>query len=209
MAGAKSAISNRRMHAVESFKTAADCIGEIVPGHAVFAVTRGQFSMIDAVLACIDQAGPCDVTLWTWTVAEYEIESMERLMRDGRIRSACMIIDYGARNKNAGLIAQWKSVFGADSVRYVVNHAKIATIRSDKFKLLLRGSMNLNFNPRFEQFDLTEGGADYDLVKEIEAELPVLADTAPGKEAYKASKVADAFDKETLDMFTGVKVWAK
>jgi len=56
MAGAKSAISNRRAHAVESFKTASDCIGEIVPGHAVFAVTRGQFSMIDAVLALLKNA---------------------------------------------------------------------------------------------------------------------------------------------------------
>ena len=209
MPGPKSAISNRRVNAVESFKTAAECIGQIIPGHSVFALTRGQFSMIDAVLACIDQAGPCDVSLWTWTVAEYEIECMERLMSDGRIKSACLIIDAGARNKNKGLIAQWKAAFGSDSVRYVVNHAKIATIKSDKFKLLLRGSMNLNFNPRFEQFDLTEGGADYDLVKEIEAELPILSDSCSGKEAYSASRVSEAFDQQTLDMFSGVKVWAK
>ena len=34
--------------------------------------------------------------------------------------------------------------------------------------------MNLNFNPRFEQFDLTEGGEDFDLVERLESELPVL-----------------------------------
>lgn len=205
----KSAVSTRRANAVESFKTASECIGEITPGKAIFAITRGQFSMIDAVLACLDQTGPAEVSLWTWTVAEYEVQCLERLMQDGRVTGGRLIIDHGARNKNAGLIAQWKSVFGKNSVRYVLNHSKIATIKSDKFTILLRGSMNLNFNPRFEQFDLTEGGADYDLVKEIEDELPILADNCSGKEPYAASKVSEAFSKEQLDIFSGVKVWAK
>jgi hypothetical protein len=34
--------------------------------------------------------------------------------------------------------------------------------------------MNLNFNPRFEQFDITEGGEDFELVARIEDGLPVL-----------------------------------
>ncbi len=204
-----SAITTRRKRAVESFKTAADCIGTIEPGTSLFAITRGQFSMIDAILACLDQAGPADVSLWTWTVAEYEIQCMERLMRDGRIRSGLLIIDGSARKKNAGLIRQWQSAFGADSVRFVVNHSKIATIRSDQFKLLLRGSMNLNFNPRFEQFDMTEGGADFELVKEIESELPVLRLNATNTAVYNASRVSEAFQPEQLNLFRGIKVWAK
>ena len=69
--------------------------------------------------------------------------------------------------------------------------------------------MNLNFNPRFEQFDLTEGGEDFELVKRIEAELPILDDSAKGEDVYKASKVAEAFEPEQLSIFSGVKVWAK
>lgn len=206
---APSSISVRRKKAVESFKNAADCIGTIEPEMALFAITRGQFSMIDATLACLDQVGKSDVSIWTWTIAEYEIECMERLMSDDTIGSATLIIDAGARNKNASLIAKWKSIFGSESVRYVVNHAKIVTISNDKFRLLLRGSMNLNFNPRFEQFDLTEGGQDFDLVRQIESELPILEDRVSGGEVYKASKVADAFDSEKLKIFNGVKVWAK
>ena len=179
------------------------------PGASLFAITRGQFSMIDAVLACLDQTGPAAVSLWTWTVAEYEVECLEALQNSGRITGGQLVIDYGARNKNAGIIANWKRSYGADSVRYVVNHAKIATIQTDRYKLLLRGSMNLNMNPRFEQFDLTEGGPDFDLVKEVENELPVLPDDCTGADAYKASKVADAFNPEQLSLFTGVKVWAK
>lgn len=207
--GVASCISVRRKRAVESFKTASDCIGTIEHGAALFAITRGQFSMIDAALACLDQSGPADISIWTWTIAEYEIECMERLRLDSRIKSATLIIDGGSRHKNSGLIKQWKSTFGVNSVRYVVNHSKIVTIQSDKFKLLLRGSMNLNFNPRFEQFDLTEGGEDFDLVKQIESELPILEDKADGAAVYKASKVADAFNQEQLNMFTNLKVWAK
>lgn len=206
---AASAIAVRRKRAVESFKTAADCIGTIEPGAALFAITRGQFSMIDATLACLDQVGPSDISLWTWTVAEYEIECLERLRKDGRVRNALMVIDYGARNKNAALIRQWKSTFGPESVRYVVNHSKIVTIRSERFRLLLRGSMNLNFNPRFEQFDLTEGGDDFEMVKRIETEIPILEDHAKGEDVYKASKVSEAFEPEQLSIFSGVKVWAK
>ena len=204
-----SAGSSRRASASESFRTASECIGDIVPGKALFALTRGQFSMIDAILACLDQVGPSEISVWTWTIAEYEVQCFERLRMDKRITAGTLIIDAGARNKNSCLIKQWKESFGPNSVRYVVNHAKIATIKSNKYKILLRGSMNLNFNPRFEQFDLTEGGKDYDLVRQIESELPIMKDSATWKEVAAGSKLKDAFEPEQLEIFKGVRVWAK
>lgn len=206
----KSSVAGRRQRAVETFGNAASAIGPIEKSMSLFAITRGQWSMIDAILYCLEQVGPSRVSFWTWTVAEYETQVVDRLRRDGRITSGRMIIDYGARNKNAGLIREWKESFGDDSVRYVVNHAKIATVESESgFRLLLRGSMNLNFNPRFEQFDLTEGGLDFDLVRKIEGELPVLPDDCTGPECFLASKVGQAFDHQTLKMFSGVKTWRK
>lgn len=177
---------------------------------SLFAITRGQFSMIDAVLHVLDQVGPSRVSVWTWTVASYEVECLTRLMNDGRVKSGLMVIDYGARKKNAEIIAEWKDAVGRESVRYVVNHAKIATVESDEgLRVLLRGSMNLNRNPRFEQLDITEGGKDFDLVRKLEMELPLLPDTVTGGQAYKASRVGDAFDQTELDMFSGLKVLAK
>ncbi|MGA7741177.1 MAG: hypothetical protein WBP56_14435 [Polyangia bacterium] len=166
--------------------------------------------MIDAILHTLDCVGPSTVSVWTWTVAEYEIEVLTRLRRDERITAGRLVIDYGARNKNAGIIREWKSTFGPESVRYVVNHAKIALVESASgYRCLLRGSMNLNFNPRFEQFDLTEGGPDFDLVKSIEDDLPILLDAVTGEQAYRASKVHSAFSQETLNLFGKVKTWAK
>ena len=203
----------RRTRAVQSFQSAAECIGPVRAGMGgLFAITRGQWSMIDAVLHCIDQLAPEPVrlSLWTWTVAEYEIQCIERLMLDKRIASAVLVIDHGARGKNKPLLDKWLSIFGKDSVRFVVNHSKIATIEAGNVRLLLRGSMNLNFNPRFEQFDLTEGGADFDMVREIESELPSLPIDCSSTEAYNASKVSGAFDQQTLSLFTkDLKPWAK
>lgn len=204
-----SSVTHRRAVAAGSFKTAADTIGSVEYGMSLFAITRGQFSMIDAVLHVLDQVGPANVSLWTWTVAEYEIQCLERLMLDRRLTGGRMVIDGGARKKNAAIIRQWKDAFGTDSVRYVANHAKIATVQNGQFKVLLRGSMNLNFNPRFEQMDITEGGGDFDLVKDIEDSLPVLPDDATCAQVWSASKLNDAFDSQTLNLFGDVKVWAK
>jgi len=202
--------SARRKTAVESFGCAALAIGDVTPGMALFAVTRGQWSMIDAVLHVLDQVGPAKLSLWTWTVAEYEVQVLTRLRQDRRVTGGRLVIDAGARTKNAGIIAEWKSSFGAESVRYVVNHSKIARIESASgLRLLLRGSMNLNFNPRFEQFDITEGGPDFDLVEQIESELPILEDRATGKQVWAASRVGEVFDQSQLEIFSGIKVWAK
>ena len=201
--------TQRRKNARESFQTATECIGTIEPGMSLFAITRGQFSMIDAVLACLDQAGPAKVSLWTWTVAEYEVQCLTSMMNDSRITAGRLVIDHGARNKNAGIIAEWQTTFGPESVRYVINHSKMATVENDRFKILLRGSMNLNFNPRFEQLDITEGGPEFDLVKGLEDSLPVLPASVAGEVVYEASKLTQAFSPETLDLFKGTKVWAK
>lgn len=130
-----SAATSRRASSVDSFRNAAECIGPVVPGLSRFAVTRGQFSMIDAVLAVLDGVGSAAISLWTWTVAEYEIQCLTRLRLDQRITSGLLVIDSGARRKNAGLIEEWKQSFGAESVRYVVNHAKVATVEGGGYEV--------------------------------------------------------------------------
>ena len=198
-------VAGRFAHAKESFKTAAECIGDIEKGKHLFAITRGQFSMVDAVLHTLDQVGPAKLSLWTWTIAEYEILNFTRLREDGRVTAGRLVIDEGARNKNKALIQDWQRSYGPESVRYVLNHAKVATVEGNGFKVLLRGSMNLNHNPRFENLDVSEGCPGFDLVREIEDGLPILPDSCTGADAYKASSVAKAFDSETLDMFKKLK----
>lgn len=207
--GNLAAPANRRTAAVESFGNAANAIGPVSRGMSVFVVSRGQFSMSDAVRHVVDSVGPCRVTLWTWTVADYDLLIFAELYRDGRLTDGMLVIDGSVRAKNAALIDRWQKTFGPESVRYVRNHAKIATVEGGGYRVLLRGSMNLNFNPRFEQLDVTEGGPDFDLISSIEAALPVLSDDCSSRDIGEASKVGEGFDANTLEVFAGVKVWAK
>jgi len=211
----KSAPAARRARAVEAFKTAADCLGPIEHGMSVFAITRGQFSLIDVILHVLACVGPAEVSVWTWTIAEFDLdaikapENFQMLGRDARVTGGRLIIDEAQRTKSAYLIDGWRERFGPESVRYAQTHAKIATISNDRFRVCVRGSLNLNANPRFENLDVTEGGPDFDLVREIEEELPVMPPTVATERISRASKVNTFPDLEKLPLFADVKTWSR
>jgi hypothetical protein len=201
--------TKRTARAEETFRNATTTIGTLAPGASIFGLTRGQFSMIDLILACLDQTGPARVSLWTWCIAEYEVQCFERLLMDSRITGALLVIDSGARTKNGAILRHWQAVHGPDSIRWVVNHAKVATIEGNGFKLLLRGSMNLNYNPRFEQFDLDDGHPGFELIRRVESELPLLRFEHPNGEARIATGIDKAFTAEKLKPFPTFRTWAK
>lgn len=96
---AASSIASRRSRAVESFGNAASAIGPVAPGMSLFAVTRGQWSMIDAILHTLDCVGPSKLSLWTWTVAEYEVQTLTRLRNDQRLTAGRLVIDAAPAQK--------------------------------------------------------------------------------------------------------------
>lgn len=202
-----SAIARRRARAVESFQFVGETLGEITLGMSVFAITRGQFSMIDVVQYLVRSIEVAHISVWTWTIADYEVEAVGGLMANGQIRSARLIVDYSASQRNRVLLNEWRDRFGEETVRVCRTHAKIARVWNEGWRFLARGSMNLNWNPRFEQVDLTEGGDDYDLVEHIEEEMPVVGREPSAAEAANASSLGRAFEAGTLAMFSGLPSW--
>jgi len=201
--------ARRAARAVESFASVAQCIGPVVAGCDVFAVTRGQWSMIDAVRYLVGEVAPAAVSVWTWCIADYEVQCFEGLLGDGSIASGLLVVDYSAAQRNRALLERWVARFGPGSVRVCLNHAKIATVEGRGLRLLARGSMNLNNNPRFEQFDLTEGGPEFEMVRRIEGELRAVELGSGVAEARAASGVGDAWTEDALLPFGGIKPWAK
>jgi len=206
--------SDRRYSlAIESYQTFGNAMDDsgakLEAGMSVFGITRGQFSMIDIVRYFVDRTKPAKVSIWTWAIADYEIETFEYFYRTGDICDATLIVDRSAEHRNESLLTRWRDKFGKNSVKVCKTHAKIATIEGNGFKFLCRGSMNLNHNPRFEQFDVSEGGAAYSMVKEIESEIPVLAPHCSNRDANQASGLLFAWGDDELKEFTGTKHWAK
>lgn len=201
----------RNQRAVEALLTAAQCIGKIEKDVSIFAVTRGQFSMIDVIRHCVSELGPCRVSVWTWCIADYEIEAFGYLLAEGAISGALLIVDRSAEQRNSALLDQWRDKFGEDAVKVCLNHSKIATIENGTFQVCVRGSANLNANPRFEQIDITEGEGAFTLVKSIEASLPVLRRLSSHRDAAAATGLSLCWNDESLKPFAskGLKIWAK
>ncbi len=216
----------RAQRCVESFKTAAECIGPIEFDMAVFAVTRGQFSMIDAVQHCLAEMGPSALSIWTWCIADYEIETFESLLASRQITSATLVIDRAGEqqvaktrsfrasddkaSRQGQLLTRWRNKFGPQSIKVVLNHAKIATLDNGRHKVVVRGSMNLNHNPRFEQLDVTEGNGPFDLIRSIEQSLPDLPAHYTQHNLQSATGAHVLFTPEQLKPFqSSLKIWKK
>ena len=120
--------------------------------------------MIDVIRYVLSQLGHAHVSVWTWTIADYEVACMQGLMARSEILSGRLIIDASADRRNQAIIeACASSNSEIDRLGCVKNNAKIARIWTDDLHVLARGSFNLNQNPRFEQLDLTVNGPDFDL----------------------------------------------
>jgi len=193
-----SRVNSRRLRAEETFGTAQEALGTIEHGEHVFLITRGQFSMLDMIEVVIRQIGECNISVWTWAIADYEVQAMDALALNRKLLSARLIVDRSAERRSVETIDMWRERFGSDSVRVCKNHAKIARIWNAEWSILIRGSMNLNFNPRFEQADITEGGEDFTLVQKIETELPVLKRLCGNPEAVASSKLKLAFMNDDI-----------
>lgn len=133
--------------------TAAAALGPLEAGGRVFALSKGAVAFGDCVRFMLDVAGPADVLLSTWAISGREIRAFRSLVDDGRVRSLRLVIDPSFTRRHRAYTAQLRAEFGADSIRLVACHAKLATVCNADWSLVLRSSANLNQNARTEFFD--------------------------------------------------------
>jgi len=150
---------------------AAAAICPIEPGCEIFGFTKGQFSLTDIVLHILQYTGPADVVISTWTAAHADIQTHHRLLASGGVRSLRFIIDRGFPSRQPEYCDLLVSKFGPDAIRVTKTHAKFVLIRNDAWNLAIRTSMNLNMNPRFENFEISDDPALADFLGEIVEEI--------------------------------------
>lgn len=153
-------------------------IGELTPGCEIFGFNKGQFSLMDVIVAILDQTGPARVDISTWTAANADIRHAFKFVESGRIESARWVIDRSFPTRQPEYFRALVQRFGADSVRLTRTHAKFCLIRNDKWNIVLRSSMNLNKNPRFENFEISDDPAFADYFEQIVDEIFTAPDVA-------------------------------
>jgi len=131
-------------------------VGKLSRGMEVVGFTKGQFSLIHLVMACLEQTGPADVVIASWTAAKKEILTANRLMKTKLIRKCRWLVDFSFPRQQPIISQILREKFGDDCIRVTKTHAKFVLIRNGKWNLAIRTSMNMNTNPRFEGFEISD-----------------------------------------------------
>jgi len=138
----------------------------------VFGFTKGQFSLIDLIEATLDKTGPAHLTVSTWTAKTADLQDVLKFLDKGRILSARFLIDYSFQRRQPGAAQAIRQKFGKGSVKVSMNHAKFFMLGNDDgWKVTCKTSMNLNTNPRFEDFDLSNCYELFNFMQTMTAEI--------------------------------------
>ena len=164
------------------------------PGGRVVGLTMGQFSLIDIIGAVLSMTGPAHVKLSTWTAGIRDAHNCGFMLDSGRMLSFSLFVDKSFPSREPAYCAAIARVFGDNAVNCADMHAKVCTVRNGAWNVTIRGSMNLNKNPRIEQFDIDD---DESIAAFFDAHFDNLARVgvplARGK--VPSSVIDDVFDR--------------
>ncbi|MCY7286951.1 MAG: hypothetical protein LH624_01525 [Cryobacterium sp.] len=141
---------------VSKIADARDTLAAWGRGQEADIATFGQFSIIDALEAVLERTGPADVTLATWTAAAFDLSQIQHQVMSERIRSLRLIIDRSFVARQPGFVDLIHDRFGKDCVRSTRTHAKFVVVTNADWAVVMRTSMNLNFNPRLEYLQVVD-----------------------------------------------------
>jgi len=193
-------------------ETAARSIGNIEKGCEIFGFSKGQFSKIDIIEHCLEQTGPADVFICTWSASSGDIRRAASFLRSSKIKSLKFLVDFSFKARKPAFLKELVETFGNDAVRMSVIHAKCVLIQNEDWNIVIRTSMNLNYNPRFENFEISEDKDFADFMFGIVNEIWQNSDAAENLTGYnpkierqfKQMYLSDGFDKaNVLDIVPG------
>jgi len=132
------------------------------------------------MIHCLKYTGPADVFVATWSAAAGDIEAAHKFLQNGKIRSIRFLVDYSFSSRKPEFCDELVATFGFDAIRVTVTHAKYFLIRNESWNLVIRTSMNLNYNPRFENFEISDDLEMADFMQTIVDEVWSSQEAAEG-----------------------------
>lgn len=111
-------------------------------------------------------AGTADIVVSTFSTAEEFLLKLQRLKRDGYVRSAQLFCDHKAAEKTARILPLVGNVF--EKVYFCRNHSKVMIIRGELRTIVVLTSQNQTRGDRLESYVIL---ADSALAQKLESEL--------------------------------------
>ena len=143
----------REIHDLRRAESAAAAVSSLnLDGREIFGLTKGQFSLTDMIQAIVEITGPAELHVSTWTAANTDVSKMLDMIASGKLTAARWLVDVTFVRRAPQLAARIREAFGPDAIRVTRTHAKFSVIRNERWQVVSRTSMNLNHNPRLEDF---------------------------------------------------------
>ena len=101
----------------------------------------------------LEQTGPADVTVTTFSTSEDFLYSFRRLKEDAAIKSCTLLCDMKATAKTLPLLRLMSNTF--DNVHFCENHSKLLLVDSGEMKVSVITSMNQTYGGRNESTLIT------------------------------------------------------
>jgi hypothetical protein len=146
--------ARREVRDARRSNTAREAIDGFGQECSIHALTKGQFSLLDVLDAIVATTGPVEVNISTWTAARLDIHVLSEWLKVGRVHGVRWLVDMTLHRRDPLITQQIRDLFGKNSMRVAMNHAKITLLTNDEWSVVVQSSMNLNMNPRFEQIQI-------------------------------------------------------
>jgi hypothetical protein len=151
--------TKREIRDARRLDTAAEALADFDRDTQIHGLTKGQFSLLDVLTAIIQKTGPAHLDISTWTAAKTDVATVCNWLNSGAIESSRWLVDLTFQRRTPEVADQIRRLFGPDAIRVAQNHCKLSLLGNAEWAIVIQTSMNLNFNPRFENFTVAHDPA--------------------------------------------------
>ena len=156
MAGTAPTLAKEQILFLNRKEAAKHFLEPLFRGVSRFGFSKGHFSLIDIIDELFTLLPGGHFTLSTWTAARANLGRLQGIIESRPVASFRLLIDSTFQSRQPALLHALRGTYGKDSIRITKNHAKFLLYSWQDYRLVIRTSMNLNHNPRFENIDLCD-----------------------------------------------------
>jgi len=125
-----------------------DVIGVLEKDAVIQFVSKGDWSTHDLIFHILNQIGPSELTVATWSVTSPVVAQISNMIEVGMITKMDGLFDW--RMKTRCPEAEQFMRFNCADIRLINCHAKVTVIQNKEWSVTIVGSANFTNNPRIE-----------------------------------------------------------
>lgn len=172
----------------------------------LMGLTQGNFSLIDLIHGILRKTGSAHVVCCTWSAGIKDAHQVKWMMNSDLIRSFKLLTDHSYKTRQEKYAVTIEELFGKENIRTSETHAKYTLIHNEKWKVVIRTSMNLNANKTCETFEIDCNDEIFDFYMDFVEHTFGSMPKGFESSSFKANKSLEAFFNSTN---TNTKSWSE